>query len=76
MTTIPEVELELLINTADTAARYAAEGQLVEGHAELVYGWRRAQVLQGEGEPWAGELAERYGAAVDAYCRRYGVRME
>ena len=67
MTIIPEVELELLINTADRAARYAVERQLVEGQAELVYGWRRSQVLQGEGEPWADELAERYRAAVEAY---------
>ena len=42
--TTPESVLELLINTADTAARYAAEGQFVEGYAELVYGWRRAQM--------------------------------
>ena len=34
MTTIREAERDLLINTVDTTARYSAEEQLVEGHAE------------------------------------------
>ena len=72
---IPDPEAELLLNTVETALRYAREGQLVEGHAELVYGLERAWVVAEGGEDWAVTLSTRYRIAVENYCERFGVRM-
>jgi hypothetical protein len=73
---IPDQEFHLLLNTVESAARYAAAGQLVDGHAELLYGLRRAQTLHTHGSDWADTLAARYRMAVDGYCERFGVRLD
>ena len=52
MTAIPDPEIEILINTSLAAVRMAESGELVEGHAELVYGMRRAEVMRDEGNEW------------------------
>jgi hypothetical protein len=73
---IPDHELDLFLNTVDTAVARAAEGLLADGHCELVYGLRRAEALRDEGHAWAGTLVTRYRIAVDNYCESYGVRIE
>jgi hypothetical protein len=50
----------------------AAAGELVEGHAELVAGLRRTEVLQEEGTPWAAELVERFRTEVLNYYESNG----
>jgi hypothetical protein len=70
---IPDPELDLYLNTVETVVSCAAQGQLVEGHAELVYGLRRAELLREEGHAWADDLVRRYRAAVENYCQSYGV---
>jgi hypothetical protein len=72
---IPHLEAELYVNTVTTAVNRAKAGELVEGHAELVYGLGRAKVLREEGHEWAGTLITRYRVALDNYCESYGVRI-
>jgi hypothetical protein len=54
---------------------FAAAGELVEGHAELMYGLERAKALRDERHEWAGALVTRYRIALDNYCESYGVRI-
>lgn len=73
-TTIPDHELELLINTVTEAVDHATEGRTSEGYQSLAYGLERARGLE---EPWAPELIQRYQQALQAYAEehfRNGVR--
>ena len=72
--TTPDHEWEILVNTGLAAVRMAERGELVDGHCELVYGLRRAELLVAARE--AGpDLTSRVHIAIDAYCERWGAKL-
>lgn len=73
---IPEPEMERFLRTVDHAVGFAAVGELVRGHEELMEGLRRAQAFGDAGRTWGEALAHRYRLAMDNYCESYGVPME
>jgi hypothetical protein len=77
VTPTPDHELDLLINTVAAATDLARAGELVEGHAELVYALRRMVGLRdAPGSPeWTITLATRYALAVASYCYLYGPKL-
>jgi hypothetical protein len=72
LTTIPDHEIELLINTAFKALDLAHAGHVGEGFQELHYGEERASAAMEDGEPWAPELVRRYTETTDRFKREYG----
>jgi hypothetical protein len=73
---IPMNELWTLKMTLAEADDLAAEGQLADGYACLLWGRERAEGIAAEGLAWGLELAERWGQACEDYAERYGVRIE
>lgn len=68
---LPYEEFDLLRNAIDTAAVQAATGRCSDGYSELSYGLRRAEMMLGDGIPWADELVKHYRAALREYCARF-----
>lgn len=64
---LPQEELHLLRNAVDIARVQAAGGRAFDGYHELRYGLTRAELLRGDGLPWAEELVRRYEAALRDY---------
>ncbi len=73
---IPEPEMERFLVTVDSAVGFAATGELVRGHEELMQGFRHAEALLNAGRQWGHALLLRYRLAMDNYCESYGVPME
>lgn len=78
---IPEMELDLLVNTAVHAVDLANLRLFSDGHGEPVNGLRRVEAIQrdaaeaSEHEEWMTELVIRWQFAVDEYGQTFGVRM-
>jgi len=72
---MPSEELDLFYNALGTAEVQASSGKRVDGHTELLYGLRRAQVLSEDGLPWAAALVSNYRSALDRYCDRHLPRL-
>jgi hypothetical protein len=70
----PAHEFEILANTVVVADRMAGRGELVDGHGELVYGLRRAELLEGDRVAGAS-LALGYLAAILDYSERWAVAL-
>jgi hypothetical protein len=67
---IPELELDLFLNTVTVAVDAAAVGEWVAGYWELVYGLERARGGVVE-DAWAPELVHHYHQALTAYTREH-----
>ena len=72
---IPDTELQLLLSMVERAYDLARNGDLADGHAQLVWGIQTARLCAREGADWANDLVERYREAIESYCDRWGVRM-
>ena len=73
---IPDLELDLLINSIDRAVALAVMHRVADGYCELEHGLERAQAARDDGEEWADLLVTRYRIALDNFCESYGPRME
>jgi hypothetical protein len=74
VTALPEIELDLLLNTVTLTVDLAGDGFVGTGFRELHYGEERAAVV-GAGEAWGLELVQRWRQAVDRYTAEYGVAL-
>ena len=72
---MPSEELELLQNALEVAEVHASSGHRLDGHTELLYGLRRAEVLRQDGLPWARLLEASYRSALDRYCEAHLPRL-
>ncbi|MCA1595722.1 MAG: hypothetical protein LC772_04785 [Chloroflexi bacterium] len=71
---IPDVEIDLLLNTVDEALALALARRPEDGAAEILYGVNRAKTFCELGEPRAPGLLQRYRTAYTNFCFRYRVR--
>ncbi len=72
---LPVTELDRLLNDFQEALDLAGTGCAAEGFLRLSHGRDRAMQLAELGFIWAEELSMRYEGAVEAFQRRYAVRV-
>jgi len=69
----PHREIHTLIMAVEGATTLAAAGQLADGYALLLAGFRRAEAIRDAGQAGAEQLVRRYGLAMENYTDAYGV---
>jgi len=70
---IPSNELAVLAAMASEALTLAEAGQVLEGHRLLRAGRERARKALAKGEPWAGDLLNRYRVTLTHFGVRFAV---
>ena len=65
---LPTYEIDTLTMIVTDAIDLAADGQVADGYAALVWGLHRAEEMVDAELPWAQELADRWRLAVENYC--------
>ncbi len=72
---IPDSESDFFTEAVGEAISRAFHGRLSDGGTLLLNGFKRAEILLGNGEPWVAELVLRWALACENYAESFGVRM-